>query len=76
MRFPVYRKYPNNKSYFKVLDTQRFEEIQIVGSKLVLYHIEAKIMPDHFLIDDMIHMKDSRWIAISEEEYDALRSLI
>ena len=31
--FPVYRKYKNNKHFFKVISKNNFEEIQIIGNK-------------------------------------------
>ena len=76
MRFPLFRKYSNNKSYFKVLDDQSFEEIQIIGSKILLFNFAAKIMPDRFLVRDMIELKDGRWLEIDESEYLEIRQKV
>lgn len=73
MKYPVYRKYSNNKSYFKVLDENHFEEIQILGSRYLLYSFEAKILPDRNLMHDMIEMSGGGWEEIDAEAYERLR---
>ncbi len=69
MTFPVYRKYSNNKSYFKVLSEKEFEEIVLLGNNYWVYTFEAKILPDFQLIRDMLELQDGRWQEISETEY-------
>ena len=68
IKFPLYRKYPNNKSYFKVLSAESFEEIQVVGSKYLLTRVNAQILPDRYFIADMIEAS-SHWVKIDEVEY-------
>lgn len=72
--FPIYRKYSNNKSYFKVFDTTSFEEIQVLGSNYWIYSFTAKILPDRNFIKDMIDMQGGGWIEISEEVYKAFKA--
>lgn len=71
--FPVYRKYSNNKSYFKVLSEDSFEEIQILGKHYLLNVYRAKILPDRYLIKDMIDLFEGRWEEIQASEYNDLR---
>ena len=66
--FPQYRKYPNNKSYFKVLSNESFEEIHVIGRKYFLTKVEAKILPDRHFIADMI-AASANWVEIDESEY-------
>lgn len=70
--FPQYRKYPNNKSYFKVLSVDSFEEIQVVGKNYFLTKVKAKILPDRNLIADMIEAA-ANWVEIEEVEYQKVR---
>lgn len=70
--FPVYRKYSNNKSFFKVLNENQFEEIQFIGKKCNVHQFTAKILPDRYLIKDMLEQKDNRWEEISEDEYESM----
>lgn len=71
--FPLYRKYPNNKSYFKVFDASSFEEIQVLGANYWIYSFVAKILPDRNFIQDMIEMERGGWVEISAEEYDRFK---
>lgn len=72
MAFPVFRKYPNNKSFFKVVSHERFEEIKVTGNKAGLFVFEAKIFPDRMLIQDMIAMEKGFWVESSKEEFQAM----
>lgn len=69
MDFPVYRKYKNNKSFFKVLGYDAFEEIQTIGKFYSIHHFTATIFPDRNFIYDMIGLHNGHWTEISEEEY-------
>jgi len=71
MEFPQYRKYPNNKSYFKVLSANSFEEIQILGKSKLKTRFEAKIHPDRVLIQDMLGAEEN-WQVITAEEYEGI----
>ena len=74
--FPVFRKYLNGASFFKVESETEFEEIKISAGKPVLHRFTARIFPDRQLIADMINNNDQHWVAIEESEYDALRSQV
>lgn len=69
--FPVYRKYTNNKNYFKIISTSEFIEISVVGKQVVIKKIEAKIYPDKLFILDLINCINSI-LKISEEEFISL----
>ena len=72
--FPVYRKYINNKSYFKVFDSESFEEIQILGNNYWVHEFKAKILPDRYFIKDLIEMEGERWVEISAEDYNDFKN--
>jgi hypothetical protein len=69
INFPVYRKYKNNKSYFKIIQPKLFEEIQIIGSKKIIKEVEAKQFPEMLFISDLISNYSEMADEISEEEY-------
>ena len=54
INFPLYRKYKNNKSYFKILDNRHLLELQMVGSKVMMHEIKAISFPEINFIHDMI----------------------
>lgn len=72
INFPVYRKYNNGKSYFKIISRNEFEEIQIVGSKKILHLVKATQLPEMNHVYDLVYNKDIS-VAIEEDEYNALK---
>ncbi|MEZ4722647.1 MAG: hypothetical protein R2813_12300 [Flavobacteriales bacterium] len=70
--FPVYRKYSNGKSLFKIISETRFDELKLTGKLVQLHEFEAKIYPDRQLIQDMIEMKNGFWEESSETEFQSI----
>ena len=69
--FPVYRKYKNNKHFFKVISKNNFEEIQIIGNKKITHLIKATQLPELNHIYDLVYNKEVA-IPISEKEYNSI----
>lgn len=69
--FPLYRKYPNEKSFFRITASDAFDELKIMGSRYMIYHVKASILPDRNFIADMINFEGGHWLECSEEEYIA-----
>lgn len=67
--YPVFRKYDNNRSFFKVLSPNEFIEIQRMGNTYFKYEMTAKILPDFHLINDMVSLHNGHWLEISELEF-------
>ena len=55
--FPQYRKLTNNKSIYKILSENSFEEIQLVGSSVIRRTINATKYPEIIRIKDMLDCK-------------------
>ena len=72
MNFPVYRKYRNGRSFFKIIHPTLVEEVQLVGSRRVIYRLEALLYPDKVFIADLLL---DRTVALeaTEEEYLAAK---
>ena len=70
MNFPLYKKYTNNLSYFKVLSPDSFEEIKITGNYYSLIKLQAKILPERNFIEDLLKNTNGNWADISEIEYE------
>lgn len=67
--FPVYRKYKNNRHYFKVISNNCFEEIQFVGSKALIKEIKATQLPEFNHIYDLVYNYKELGDEITEAEY-------
>jgi len=68
--FPQYRKYSNDKSFFKIISTDQFEELQIIGQKFNLHSFEVKILPDRNFMSDLLENQGNRWVVIDGKEYE------
>ena len=69
--FPLFRKYPNDKSYFKILSDQEFIEYTLVGQYYSVNVIKASILPDRNYLMDLIENTDKNYLVISEEEFES-----
>ncbi|KAA3652390.1 MAG: hypothetical protein DWP98_01305 [Bacteroidetes bacterium] len=71
IKFPQFRRYSNELSYFKIWSEKKFDEYKITGKKLEKYEFEAKILPDRNYIHDMLYQYEPYWDLINEEEFNA-----
>ena len=69
MDFPQYRKYANGLNYFKIIDKNHLEEIQLIGKKYAVNQLEARILPERNFIMDLLEMSSGYILEISEKEY-------
>jgi hypothetical protein len=72
IKFPVYRKYKNNKNYFKIMSPALFEEIRLIGSKKTIMRTEAKLLPEKIFVQDLLFNYQSMADEIGEEEYNSV----
>lgn len=66
--FPQYRKLSNDKTFYKILSDRLFEEVQLMGTKVLRYSVEAKQYPEILKIQDMLQLEEP-YLIISEEEF-------
>lgn len=74
VKFPIYRKYHNGASYFKIFSESLFEEIKKEPGGYRVYEFEARILPDRNFLYDMIYNYQAHWQEIDEGEYLETRS--
>lgn len=67
--FPAYRKYKNNKHFFKIINESEFDEVSFIGSKAMAVKHVAKILPDRNFISDLLHDIGNTCEIATEEEY-------
>jgi len=71
--YPQYRKYPHERTYFKIISKDEWEEIQLMGSKYSLHQFKATILPDRNYIYDLTFDYEKNWIQIDESEYEEVK---
>lgn len=69
--FPQYRKFSNEKVFYKIIDDRNFEEIQLIGIKAVVHKIEASKYPEILRIKEMLSNKINGIVPSNEEEYNS-----
>ena len=68
--YPIYRKLSNDKSFYRILSENEFEEIQCIGSTRIKTNIKAEKYPEILRIKEMVSC-NVPFEQISEEEYYA-----
>jgi hypothetical protein len=74
IHYPIYRKSLSGKSYYRIASAQQMVELQQIGSRWIIHEIEAKILPERVLIDDLIACRDGLYIEISAEDFNIAQS--
>jgi hypothetical protein len=69
IEYPIYRKLSNNRSFYKIVDSKIFEEIQIIGKKRIHKLFLAKKYPELLFIQDLIALNRLGVLEITEEEW-------
>ena len=75
MTFPIYRKLPNEKSYYKIVSAESFIELQRIGSKTKKHTLIANQYPEKLLIQEMISLSNG-YLESKEEEFDRIEQLL
>ena len=68
-KFPVYRKYSNDKSYFKVESESEFIQLQVIGKKVFESRITVVQYPERLLVNDLIKAEEPHILSIGEAEF-------
>lgn len=71
MNYPVYRKYENNKNFFKIINENEFEEISFIGKKTIVTKHQVNILPDRNFIFDLLHDIGNTSELSNQEEYES-----
>lgn len=69
---PIYRKYSNNLRLFKVLEEDRFLEIQIIGAKFQQFLVVAETYPERLFIQDLIARNFEGIEELTESQFNEL----
>lgn len=67
--FPQYRKLPNNKAFYRINSNRDFDEVQVLGTKVLRYHHDAKQYPEILRIMAMLDCEEP-FIQAGHNEFD------
>jgi hypothetical protein len=71
--YPQFRKYLNERNFFKIISDKEWEEIQVMSSKYSIHQFKVNIFPDRNYLYDMTFDYEKNWIAIDETEYENIK---
>lgn len=74
--FPIYRKYPNGQSYFKIVSPTEFIELKLEAKGFKTYTFQATILPDRVYIQDLILNENQYWSSSDADEFEGILSKI
>lgn len=74
MNYPLYRRYVNGRSYFKLDSPSKMLEVQVLGNYYIEHELEARILPERLLITDLIAADPATYEVISEEMFEEFMS--
>lgn len=66
--FPQYRKLSNGKTFYKIKDAKSFDEVQLMGTKRLIYSTIASQYPEMLRIKDMLELHQPYEMS-NENEY-------
>jgi hypothetical protein len=73
MKFPLYRKYINDKSYFKIESETAFTELKhLFGKQWEVNHFEAKNYFDRLYITQLIDLETAHFAESNASEYNTV----
>jgi hypothetical protein len=72
--FPQYRKYNNNKSFFKIISEREFIEHKVIGKYYEHIHIIAKQYPEMVFIQDLLTLERPDFLVSDEEEFEGVKN--
>lgn len=73
MKFPVYRKYRNELSWFRIESSEKFEEIRKIGTRFEVTSHEVRILPDRNMLHDLLYAYENFAVEITSDEYSQVR---
>jgi hypothetical protein len=71
--YPLFRRYLNGASWFKIESPIRFEEIRIIGSRKMCSVHESIQLPDRNFIHDLSFAYTEIAEIVSAEAYETMR---
>lgn len=68
--FPIFLKYKQHATYFKINSLNNFEELRILGNYFNLSKHDVMILPDRVFVADLLEDKGERLEKITKHEFE------
>jgi hypothetical protein len=70
--FPVYRKYADEHTFFKIDSAESFSELRRMGKYYSLSQIQAQNYADRLMINDMVILSSAHYLESTEVEFNRM----
>ena len=70
VEFPVYRQLADGRHFYRIEGPGSFTDIQVIGKRTVVHHVEARAYPERLRIQDMIDGHGGRYLPMEPEEWE------
>jgi len=67
--FPLYRRTPDGKHFYRIEAVDRFTEIQVIGRRAVLHEVRASMYPERVRVMEMIQGDEGRYLELLPEDW-------
>lgn len=74
--FPIYRRMVDGSHFYRIESDRMFTEIQRVGARLRVHHVEARAYPELVRIAEMIQGAEGRFVPMEPQEWEGLYARI
>lgn len=68
--FPQFRKYSNNKSFFKIEDNRAIDEVYYIGKKAYFQRTAIQTFVERNLVEELLNFDGIHILKIHEETYE------
>jgi hypothetical protein len=69
--FPQFRKNITGTSYYQISSEHQLIEWQRLGHRLLRHEMNATILPERLLIEDLLNCNEGHYERISKEEFNS-----
>ncbi|MCB0819120.1 MAG: hypothetical protein KDC13_00750 [Bacteroidetes bacterium] len=74
MNFPLYRKYSDGNTIFRIESINSFTEYKKTGKYLLEHKIVCELYPEKLFLNDLIHLNHENVIEITEENFNTIKN--
>lgn len=75
VNYPVYRKYKNDLSWFRISGPDSFDEIRKMGSRYLKSVHTVRILPERVMLQDLLYDFQAFAVEIDADEYHRIEAL-
>lgn len=68
--FPIYRRLADGHHFYRIEGPVSFTDIQVIGKRTVVHHVDASAYPERLRIQDMIEGHGGRYLPLEAEEWE------